>query len=369
MGAASQLAIGGLYPAANGTFSFSSFTANQSTDKAEVVFQAFEDATITRLGVRIGTITGSVTWKIGLQTVDTSGNPSGTWLTNGGDCTATFDPSSLSWASGDWRWVTLDNTASITRGTKYAWVVEYSSGTLGSQVFNHYAGGWSSASGVPYAITNDNGSRTRQGNGVPIFGYGSSSKAYGTPLETVTDLNYNSGSTPDEWALAWNLPTQFGSTYKVVGVRFGQFRVANTGQTWTMTLYDTDGTTALQQVQFDSDYWEGAANVRGSTWLFDETTLSTLNTGSSYKISFLPDNASINLRPQYYDVDAVGDWDAWQGGQKFWVSSRTNAGAWTDTTTRRFNCDLLIDDITAPSGGAGAIIIPGGMGQLGIAIH
>lgn len=371
MGAASQLTIGGIYPAASGALSFSSFTLNGSTDKAEVVFQAFEDATITRLGLRVGTITNSVAWKIGLQGVDVSGNPDGTFLGGGSPASATFNPTSLSWASGDWRWVTLDNSISVARGTRYAWVIEYVSGTLGSQVLNHYSSGWASASGAPFAITNDAGVRTRQGNAIPIFGYGSSTKAYGFPLKTSTDLNYNSGSTPDEWAMAWNLPTQFGSTYKVAGVRFGQFRVANTGQTWTMTLYDTDGTTVLQQVQHDSDYWDGTTSVRGSTFLFDESTLSTLNAGSNYKISFLPDNASINLRPQYYDVDAAADWDAWPGGQNFWVESQTNgSGSWTPLYTRRFNCDLLIDDITAPSGGgSGAIIIPGGMGQFGVAIH
>jgi hypothetical protein len=368
MGAASQLQIGSLYPAANATFSFSSFTANGSTDKAEVVFEAFEDATITRLGLRIGTITNSVTWKIGLQGVDASSNPDGTFLGGASPASATFNPTSLSWASGDWRWVTLDNSYSVTRGTKYAWVVEYSSGTLGSQVINHY-GSWSGASGAPFAITNDAGSRTRQGNALPIFGYGSSTKAYGFPLENSAEAVYNSGSTPDEYALAWNLPTQFGSTYKVAGVRMGQIRIGNASQTWTMTLYDSDGTTVLQQAQKDSDYWESASAARGATFFFDETTLSTLNTGSNYKISFLPDNASINLRPTYYDVDAAADWDAWPGGQNFWVSSRTNAGAWTDTTTRRFNFDLIIDDITAPSGGSGAIIIPGGMGQFGVAIH
>ena len=352
MGAASQLAIGSVYPAQGAALSFSSFTLNQSTDKAEVVFEAFEDATITRLGLRIGTITGSVTCKIGLQSVDSSCNPDGTFLSSG-NASATFNPSSLSWSSGDWRWVTLDSTVDVTRGTKYAWVVEYSSGTLGSQVMNHYAGGWGGTSGAPFAITNDNGSRTRQGNAIPIFGYGSSTKAYGFPLKSITEINFNSGSTPDEYAIAWNLPTQFGSTYKVVGVRFGAFRVASAGQTWTMTLYDSDDTTVLQQAQKDSDYWDGATNIRGSTFLFDESTLSALNTGSNYMISFAPDNASIALRPYYLEVDAVEDWDAWQGARNFWIEDRVNAGSFTPRTTRRFNCDLLIDDITAPGGGSG----------------
>jgi hypothetical protein len=256
--------------------------------------------------------------------------------------------------------VTLDNAYDVSRGVKYAWVVEYSSGTLGSQVINHYNNGWASGSGAPYAIANDNGTRARQANNIPIFGYGSSTKAYGFPIENTGDPNYNSGSTPDEYALAWNLPTQFCSTYKVLGVRFGQFRVASAGQTWTMSLYDSDGTTVLQSIQQDSDYWDATASTRSSTWIFDETTLSALNSGSTYRIGFIPDNASITLRPQYFDVDAAADWNAWQGGQNFWVSSRTNAGAWTDTTTRRFNCDLLIDDITAPSGGGGGVIIGNG---------
>ena len=370
MGAANMLGIGMIYPQASAGLSFSSFTMNQSTDKAEVVFEACEDATITRLGVRIGTITGTVVWKIGLQSVDASCNPDGTFLGGGSPASATFDPTTLGWASGDWRWVTLDNSYAVTRGTKYAWVVEYSSGTLGSQVINHYTSGWGSASGAPFAIANDNGVRARQANGVPIFGYGSATKAYGNPLKTTTELNFNSGSTPDEYAVGFNLPTNFCSTYKVGGIRMGAMRVASASQTWTLTLYDSDGTTVLQQATKDSDYWDGTSNTRGATFMFDESTLSTLNAGSDYSISLKPDNASTSLRPYVYDVADAADWEAWQGGQNFWSETRTDGGSPTPLTTRRFNCDILLDDITAPSGGgSGAIIIPGGMGQLGVAVH
>lgn len=342
------LQVGQIFPGLRDDPLPGSFTLNQSTDKVETIFQAQEDATITRLGVRISTITNSVTWKIGLQGVGTTGNSDGSYLLNSGSpASATFNPTSLSWSSGDFRWVTLDNSIAVTRGQMLAYVIEYVSGTLGSQVITNN-GFYTNSGGFPYTIGNDNGSRSRSSN-MPIFGYGSSTKAYGNPIKNAATYSYNSSSSPDEYAIAFTLPTQFCSSYKVRGVDFGAFRPNTASQTWTMTLYS--GTTALQQIQFDSDVWSAnVANYAGK-FFFDESSLSSLTAGSTYRIGFAPDNSSITLSPYYFEVASAADWDAFPMGQNFWISSRTDAGAWTDVTTRRFNANILLDDITAPSGG------------------
>ena len=72
--------LGSVFNASQTGPSFGTFTLNQSTDKFVVIFQADEDATITRLGLKIGTITGTVTWRISLQGVDASGNEDGAVL-------------------------------------------------------------------------------------------------------------------------------------------------------------------------------------------------------------------------------------------------------------------------------------------------
>lgn len=334
---------------------FGTFTLNQSTDKLVVVFAAKEDATITRLGLRIGTITGTVTWRISLQGVDASGNEDGTVLGGGSPASATFEPSGLGWASGDWRWVTLSNSINVTRGTSYAFVVEYSSGTLGSLVVTTNAG--LAAGGFPYAIQNDNGSRSRP-SGLPVFGYGSSTKAYGFPMETLTELSYAAASSPDEWAMKFTVPTNFCSTYKVKGVRIIGARPVAAGSS-VVTLYDTDGTTVLQNETYDHDQFQDNTANRNAAIIFDETTLSTLTAGNTYRVSVVPSSTQ-SWRVWAIDVDAVADWDAWPGGQQIAASSRADAGAWTDLTTRRLNMELILDDITAPSGGGGGGIVIGG---------
>lgn len=331
-------------------------TLNQSTDAAEFIFQVPEAVTITKIGMRQSSITGTPPdYKLSLQGVDASGNPDGTIKGGGSPASVTITPGAGD--TGAFAWKTLDNSYAASRGEFLAIVFAYTgSKTIDSS--NRVS--WSLNVGTlernnfPYATFNDNGSRTRYETS--IFGYASASKAYGFPAKDCSTLAYNSGSSPNEYAMAFNIPTTFCATYTVVGVRFPILPGAST--TLDAKLYSGTGagdTTVLQSVTFDSDVVQAAATMKVVELYFDESTLSTLNAGSGYRLSIVPGSAT-NQTLVYVDVSAVADWDAMPYGQQVWTSTRAG-GNWTDVTTRRLVMELILADVTQAAGGGGGPLV------------
>lgn len=332
------------------TVGFSSFTLDGTTDQLEWVFQADDAITITHLGFRYGARTGTPpTFIISLQGVDGSGNPDGTIKGGGSPASATFTPPADATWDGTWQWIALANSFTVARGDMLAIVIAYSSGTINGSNSSAITARLTNLAvpASPYVITNNAGSRTR-GAVQPIFGYKSATRAYGYPLETITVTAFSSDSTPDEYAMKFTVPTGWGSSLAVLGVQF-PIQAYDAAKTLQVTLYDTDGTTVLQRITLDSDYLRGLLAVGRATVLFDEVTLSALTIGSAYRVGLAPQETASNFQPYRLQVDAAADWDAWPFAQQAALSTRTDAGAWTDDTTQRLQMDLLLADITEPS--------------------
>jgi len=372
MADARKILYGNAYDA-QGSMSFSNFSLNGSTDQLEWIFQGEAGVTVTKLGIRLGTITGTTpTYIISLQGVDGSGIPDGTIKGGGSPASATFSPSGLGWAAGSWNWITLDNSYAIPDAdTNLAIVVAYSSGTVDGSNFASFT----SHAGVPdlgkpYAITNDAGSRSKVTASLPVYGYASSSKAYGFPISANSSHAFNSGTgTADEYGVKFTLPADWCATYKVLGVRLltgGLVAAGSTlmqlyGGTDTTAAHSTGATseaTAHQSVTLDHDHMA----TTGATWmeaLFDESTLATLYAGATYRIAFQPQNTN-NFTVIYQSVATASDWAALNGGEDFGKTQRLNAGTWIDTATDRIAMELILADITEPAGGGGGLIVPGG---------
>lgn len=333
--------------------SFTLFTLDASTDALEYIFQAQEDATITRVGFRQGTLTGTApTFRVSLQGVDGSGNPDGAILSSG-NAYGDYTPGGGS--NSTWQWVTLTNSVAVTRGQVLALVIKQQSGTIdGSNncsFTSHLLGvERQQVQNFPYSIQNNAGSRTRQSS-PPIFGYGSASTAYGFPMEATNSFTVQSTATPDEFAIYFTLPSGYGNTFSVLGVEFAVL-FSTAAKTARLTLYDTDGTTPLQSVDFDTDLTTNVGATGVATVFFDESALATLNFGSAYRLSFTIIDATGSYFIRYLEVDAAADWDAYPGGQNFAVSTQTNGGGWTDNAVRRIVANLIVADWTEPAGGS-----------------
>lgn len=338
---------------------FSTSLQDAATDDAGAGFRAREAATITHVGFRQGVLTGTPgTIRVGMQTVSaTTGVPTGTWLASG---SGYADYNSWSGTNdGKFVWIALGSSVTVARGDVFAVFCDPQA-----------VGTWDGSNNVtittsmgsvtptwrsPYVIVNS----TKPAANAPPFAMRSSTKTYGMPWETSTTVNNNNGSTPDEWGHYFRVPTGVCSTYNVVGVLMPFGSVGD----FDLVLYDTDGTTVLQSVSIDKD--QGAFGTVHLHYLyFDETTLSALNAGSYYRCVIKPTSAT-NVSTYAIDVPAAGDLSAWMASESdcYWTE-RTDAGSWSETTTRILQMRLLISDVTAPSSGGGLIVHPGMSGGM-----
>jgi len=325
---------------------------DQTTDQTEYIFQSPAAIAITKLGFRYGLRTGTPpTFKISLQGVDAAGDPNGTIQGGGSPASATFTPPADATWDGTWRWITLDNSFTTARGAFYAIVVAYDSGTIDGSNNSSFTTDVTSVTTTSghqrgYAIQNNAGVRARRGNQI-VFGYQSAGATYGFPMLASNNVAFGSGSTPDEYALRFLLPAGWGNTFRVVGVRWrGDPPLAND---YVINLYE--GVTVLQSVTIDKDYSTAPAGGTDRNWeyYFDEVTLSILNFGTEYRLG-LQSGLSDSLSVRTLVVSVAGEASAFVGGTNFYLSTRTDAGSWTDVQTERPLMELVLADWTVPAG-------------------
>lgn len=340
------------------TPTFVNFSLDASTDTLEVMFQAREACTITHIGFRYGVRTGTPpTYIASLQSVSaTTGLPAGI-LGGGSPASVTFTPPADTTWNGTWQWVTLANSYTCTRGEILAIVIAYSAGTINGSNFSSFTMtlNWNCRKRWPTAVQNNAGVRAGGDNNLPVWGYKSSTTTYGCPIKAAPTDTFSSNTTPDEKGILFTLPAGYAATFKILGVDVG-INLAAAGGTFTLKLYDTDGTTVLQTLPVDVDQLDRAQNLGGQvfTLIFDETTLSTLTFGSAYRVTLEATSVGLSLAITALQVDASNDRTAFSGGTQFQLTQRTDAGAWTEDATQRPMIGLILDDLTEPSGGGGS---------------
>ena len=324
------------------------FALDNSADALEFVFQAREAITITKIGFfSAGVESSSDTFTISLQGVGSTGNPDGTIKGGGSPCSHSFTGTSI---SVGWNWISLDNSYSCTRG-EYLSIVLKTAADVDSTGAVRTVNSYSNTVGFPYGIQNNAGSRSRTAlAGVPLFGYASSSKYYGYPCHSALSQSITSSN---EFGISFTLPSSFGNTFKLSGLR----AVINlpVTQTLTVNLYNGGGvgdTTVIQTINLDTDFVQANTAVKWLTIYFNDSTLQTLTCGNTYRLSFTCSGGTTTLSG--LTLSAAGDADAYPLGQSVLGTSRSG-GNWTDAGTNRPFIDLIIDDITPPSSGGGSI--------------
>ena len=332
-------------------------TLDATNDAVGGVFMASDAVTITQVGFRYGTRTGiPPTYRISLQSVSlTTGVQSGTILGGGTPASATFTPPADTTWDGTWQWVTLTNAYTTTRGEIFAIYIDYSSGTVdasNSSSFSREMNVFNS--NMPYALQTVAGSSSKRAF-LPIFAYRTASVTFGIPIENISvSPTYHSGSTNNEFALAFVLPAGWGATFKVLGLRLLTFRRWASGSSASLTLYD--GTTALQgPISIDGDQTGGATTGFGEFY-FDDATLDTLTYGTTYRLGLAAGSATSDMNFTSIGMDSAQDAAAFAGGPQFWLSYRSGAGAWTDDLTARPLAEPIFDDFTEPSGGGVTVV-------------
>lgn len=323
-----------IIPDFRASVTFQSYLLDAAGEKKAFIVAVPKTGTILKAGFKTGTVTTPQTLRISLQTVDAAtGNPTGTLY--GGSAAGT----QASPASNTYYTVTLGTGATSVKGDIIAVVIEFDStvgnlnidtvSTIYSNSFpycNHYTASWTKNSSIPLTALE--------------YSDGSYADCGCSPITAWSYPGWNSGSTPDERALRFQFPFP-------CRLKGAWFRGSVSGD-MEVVLYS--GTTALATISIDKDqtYSSGRYNK------FYFNTPYNLAANTVYRLSLKPTTVTSISAFTEMSFASQTVLDSIDGGQEFYYSYRTDAGAWTDDATKRYFMGLIcdqFDDGTAVGGG------------------
>jgi hypothetical protein len=322
-------------------------------EKLGAIFRVPKTGTLAKVRFLTSTVTTGDTMKVSFQDVDmATGNPDETadqyrtvvvnntddnaWITTGLITTDGTDVGSL---------------RSVTRGDLLAIVIEFDSYVAGNLNIQNTTTILDYGNGC-YTALKTGGSWVKSTNTAGCFEleYDDGSLAYTDTLlpGAGAGLTLASNTTPDEAALYFRFP---------VGVTVGgAYLFLDIDAALDVVLYDTDGTTALATVSLDSDV-RASTSANGTLVVFP--TEIDLTANSFYRLAVKPTTTTA-VGYRRMTVRAAGSMDMFDLGQNAYLSTRTDAGAWTETTTLRPRMSLLVTKVHDGSGGGSGGYVIGG---------
>lgn len=314
-------------------------TLDTASEVAGFVFLAPRTGNIDRVIyslVAVSVTSGPLNFDARLETLGATGLNSGTLFdtnTNGADSISTTDDNTQ-------REITLTAAAAVTRGEPLCFVLQApGSGTFSVQL---QTVGGDFTGKFPYAF-NITSKTIRQ----PVFGLRYDDGTYVAPAEcfpclTISSSNINSSDTPDEIGNRFSLP--FPCKVNAINMHLDP----NASSEFTVRIYNASDTVLLEQT-FDSDnhvdYGDGSMS-------FDLDEELELSANTTYRVTIRP--AASDHELYYFTVGSASYMDMFDGGQSIYATERTDDGAWTDTTTRRYFISLRMSALDDGAGGSGS---------------
>jgi hypothetical protein len=307
-------------------------TIDASAEKVGVIMQVPKTGNWRTIWFHLSGVTGTHTLRYSVRGLGTDGNPDGTIAASG---TGT--------AANGWFSIQLSADYAVTRGDNIAVVCDfsaYTSGGVGVTTTNvqdylfpyvtHFTAAWAKQGRSPVvAVAYDDGTFACAPGVYPL---------------AISDQTYNTGSTPDEIGLIFSLPYPC----RVMGMSASVRQITGLPD---FILYDSDGTTVLASHSVtDADFINSTTGHYLA--LFD--TSPTLAANTNYRAVFKPTTAS-DVRLVYGDAPSAAALDGMPGGQASHWTQRTNAGAWTETTTRRPLISIWLDAADDGASGGGGL--------------
>ena len=317
-------------------------TVNGVNDAYGMIFTPYKAGDIRRLGIKIGSAGTPTTMKVRVETVSAR-LPSGSlWATN----TEGLTGSNV--VANAFTYATLTADATVARGD----IVAVTFGGNGSDVPNWQVFFTTGANALengsrqaPYNVENPSGALWAVSGSLnhPCIAveYSDGSYSYipytwpvigsGTVFENSHTIN--TGTTPDEVALKFTL---------TVPMRISGFWMhIDLDNACDVILYDSNDTVVATR-SIDANYRRSTSPVGPYMGFYTSSVI--LKPGVAYRLTIKPTTAS-SVVVRSVDVASAAVLDQMQGGQAFHYSQRTDAGGWTDTTTRRPFMGLLIDGL------------------------
>lgn len=336
--------------------------------------------TITQVGYRQQTTTGTPaanSYRIGLQGVNSSGVPDGTWLGGGSPAYVDFTPTNAD--DGKFIFKTLTNSVSINRGQLIALVLTRTAATDASNCISatYQTSRVSGRTGFPTPLTHNGASWSKSNNGYGAMAVASASNYYGYPVNDC--VNANSFGSTTEVGIAFTMPTSRCSTYKLLGVRWWGKTGATGAKTFMAALYSGGVTGTVSQIAASEAVDNDTHGTAGSSdrlfeMGFSTGTLPTLDAGTEYVVAFSTTTATemdllaITVEDSAF-LAALYDNDM---GIAFvtrtltdYPPSGNDSNNFTKTATKRPYVELIFGDLTPPAGGSSSgFIRPVGAGGL-----
>jgi len=310
------------------------------------VFCAPFDMTISHVGWRVNTVSGSPTCDVRIETVAATGLPSGTlWATNTNVVTGVM--------TAAWRLDALTASASITKGQLFAVKFLHNTGTSFTiRLLSSYG---ISVAGLPYRISNTGTPAKASMNGINCC-FGSSSTTFyslfqAIPVTTINNNIFNNlGSAARGNRFQVPFKCRVAGLAWIAGTSVGDFNAV---------LYDDSGNElSSSSTAFDGDYKNAAAGAQVRAYFDNPVTLSP---GAWYRMALEPSSAT-NINQTVFGLSSADYRTAMPGGTNFHYATRAG-GTWTDTTTSVALMDLLIDQLDdGVSGAVGGGLLRGLVG-------
>lgn len=321
-------------------------------EKVAFIFQVPKTGTLGKFGFLLDTVTTGDTLKVSFQDVDvTSGEPDG--VADQYRTVVVADGDDQAWKLTGL--VTSDGTdggtkRSVTRGDWLAVVIEYNSYVAGNMqiragsasandTFNNqqhpllYIASWTKQNSLPVlALLYDDDSLAFMENVVPAS------------LLSVTS-SLSTFSTPDEVGLYFSNPIPCEVN--------GAWVAADIDADAQLLLYDSDGSSVLATGTFDTNIRRGGGVGNALARFSSEVTLAK---DTNYRLILKPTTTtSVSIR--YWEVDVASYFGQAVGGTAWHWTSRTDAGSWTEITTRRPYMGLSVSALDDGVGGAGGGLV------------
>lgn len=336
-------------------------------DGAGLVFIAPKTGSIREMAFATQTVTTGGDLDCRLETVGaTDGLPTGTLFGTDTRQTKTVD------GADDNAWLTSGDfvaDASVTKGiSKIAMIVQRpASGAFSGNIKTHN-NSWFLLNN-PYGVWKPAASWTKGGSvyqpmmaikysdgvWVPILGQ--------HVFQLMTTLTIGTGTSPDEVGNVFQLPFK----YRVTGC-WVWVDCDTAGNSFTVAFYDDSGTAAysaaLTEVSVDGDQLSLPTNGYVQILPFEDDIEVAANTVRRLVIRPTTATTMVAYRQDYLSSTYLA---LEEGGDDIYYTSRTNdGGTFSDSTSQRCVCGLVIDQIDdgAGAGGGGLLRHPGMQGGI-----
>lgn len=342
--------LGGLVGITTGIGSSTGLAMNGAADKVAFVFQALSSACPDVVSFYVSAFTSSGTIDCTIETIDTSGFPSGTPVTNSGTATKTVTGTGVQVSSTG-----IAGTASLTAGSLYALVLTAAAGFAGTFTIAHSVG-TTGLGGLPYALTKDSAGAWAKSSG-STTGFLLGAKDNGGAVMYLSGFvgvclaayqGFSNATNPDERGNRFVLPfnAEIGGAFVIQNG--GTAPAAADAHTVKLLSNVSNGSTPTEEKTLVMAGYDQAASA-GKIYRF--ATPYTASAGVAYGLTIKADSTD-SMSFIRWDYPSNAELAAFMGID-FHEINRNNAGTVTMTSTEQARVYGIFPLITALDDGAG----------------